>query len=499
MAPALALASAPYDGHALVRVQVDTPDDVLEVQGLELDIWDERPGPPALVARVRPEQWPMLDASGVDYEVVVFDLQPRIDAEALRLAERPASNEEFLADFRTLDEIDARIDAMATDHPGLVEAFDVGLSLEGRPIRGLKIASGDDKPAMLINAGQHAREWIAVMASMCAAESFVARAEEPAVASLLEQLEIIVVPVVNPDGYAYSWEVERLWRKNRRDGHGVDLNRNFSVAWGAEGSSGNPEAGNYRGEAPFSEPETVAVRDLVDANPHIVSHVDLHSFGQLVLYPWGFTDEPAPAVQTLAALATDLADALGFPHEAQHTPLQGALFYPAAGNMPDWTYGEHGVFAFTFELRPDEVEVFDTGFVLPPTEIPLVCDETIAALDLLAAWSVDRRPAMPGDDGAASTTSPGDTGEGSSSTGDIEATSARGTSDDGGETTAETTTEHDDGASTDSPADGAPQGCGCTGAVPQGRTAWVLVGLAFIRRRRKSDEARPSPATRDIA
>jgi carboxypeptidase T len=481
----VAFASDPYDGHALVRVPVDAPEDVHALRALGLDLWDERPAPPAVVARVSPAQRPMLDASGIDYEVLVLDLQPYVEAEVVRLNQRPPADEAFFADFRTLEEIDARLVALADDHPDQVDLFDAGPSLEGRPILGVRIAAGEDKPALLVNAGQHAREWVSMMAGMCVAESFVTRAQEPDIAALLAEIELIVVPVVNPDGYAYSWDVDRLWRKNRRDGFGVDLNRNFGVAWGGLGSSEDPFAGDYRGEAPFSEPESVAMRELVEATPGLVSHVDLHSYGQLVLYPWGYTEEPAPADESLFTLAEALAEALGAPHGEHHTPLQGALFYPAAGTMPDWMYGQHGVHSFTFELRPDEAEPFHLGFLLPPDEILLACEETILAVEHLATWSLDRRPGMPGDDGSATT---GDEG-GADSTGAAEPS--------GSDTEAPTITAGT--AATAEATDTDAEGCGCRTATSRTSIAWMLACVASMRARRRRTRPRENAAQKGMS
>lgn len=465
-------------------------DEVRELRDLGLDLWDEHPRPPEVVARVAPTQRPALDAAGIDYAVVVPDLQVQVDLEHARLIGRPAAGVDFYSDFRTLAEIDGRLDELATAHPELVNVFEAGLSLEGRSIRGLEIAAGADKPVLFINAGQHAREWIAVMTGICVAENFVTRAEEPSIAAILDQVALIVVPVVNPDGYVYSWESERFWRKNRRDGIGVDLNRNFSIAWGEPGASADPQAGNYHGEAAFSEPESTVMRSLVQDHPDILSHVDLHSFGQLVLYPWSFTEDQPPAFDVLDELAVQLADALTGTHGVPYTPLQGSMLYPASGTFPDWSYGEQGIHAFTFELRPEEVEEFNQGFVLPPSEIPLVCSEAMAALELLATWTADQVPGMPGDDGGASTTS-SDTGAGSGSGSDGGAPSSGTGSGTGGVADSTTgapmsgTVSGSDDGTGDATEGG--DGCGCRqDESPPSQGWWLgaIVVLASRRRRR---------------
>ena len=106
------------------------------------------------------------------------------------------------------------------------------------------------------------------MVGMYVAESFITGyGNDTLITELVDELEIFVIPVVNPDGYVYTWGPQRLWRKNRRDNgngtFGVDLNRNWGYEWGGVGSSGDPGSGTYRGTAPFSEPET-QVRRLLE-------------------------------------------------------------------------------------------------------------------------------------------------------------------------------------------------------------------------------------------
>src|SRR5690606_33568204 len=155
----------------------------------------------------------------------------------------------------------------------------------------LRIGAGSGTP-ILVNGTLHAREWIAAMVSTCVADRLVRDYDrDPQIRAFVDRTNLWVVPVVNPDGYQYSWSTNRYWRKNRRASHGVDLNRNFSVAWGGSGSSSNKAAQDYRGEHEFSEPESIAIRDLAKRE-RIALHIDFHSYGQMLLYPWDYTGKP---------------------------------------------------------------------------------------------------------------------------------------------------------------------------------------------------------------
>ena len=163
---------------------------------------------------------------------------------------------------------------------------------------------------MLINGTQHAREWIAAMVTTCVADRLVRDYDtDPAIRAFVDNTELWVVPVANPDGYQHSWGSDRYWRKNRRGKFGVDLNRNFGVAWGGTGSSRNERSQTYRGAYAFSEPETAALRDLV-LREQIAAHIDFHAYGQLVLYPWGYTGKPAKDRDQFAAIGDRMASAI---------------------------------------------------------------------------------------------------------------------------------------------------------------------------------------------
>jgi len=234
---------------------------------------------------------------------------------------------------------------------------------------------------VLINGTQHAREWIAAMTSMCVAERLVREADhDETVRAFVDASETWVVPVVNPDGYQYSWGQDRYWRKNRRGSHGVDLNRNWAVAWGGTGSSGNKRSDTYRGEGPFSEPESSALRDLA-RREGVKLHVDFHAYGQLVLFPWNHSSRRADDHARLAAIGDTMASAIFDEHGTRYRLIRGVELYPAAGTMTDYMYGEAEALSYTIELRPRS----GSGFVLPPDQIKPTCDEGFAAVLALRA------------------------------------------------------------------------------------------------------------------
>jgi hypothetical protein len=498
-APASA-APRSHHGDAVVRVTA-WPDDVA---ALGLDIWSHSTAGPDVVARVTLQQRALLDASGYAYAVIDHDLGPRVEAERMRLAVPPALggglDPAFYQDYRTFDAVLARLAAVAAAQPGRVTVVEVGLSLEGRPIRGLRITNpgADDRPVVLVQGCQHAREWVSVAAPMYAAEQFATAASGDDLDGLLDQVELVVVPVVNPDGYVYSWDVDRFWRKNRRDDVGVDLNRNWEVAWGGEGASADPFAEDYRGAAPFSEPESAAMRDFIAADPDVITLFDVHSFGQLLLYPWGYAVIDSNDDALFADLVADMSDAMWQPYQESYTPLQSAELYPAAGNALDWAYGVHGVYAVTAELRPSYDE--EWGFLLPPEFIEPTGEELLIAIAELITASVALGPGEPGDsDGGAEETGAGTTA-GETTIGP-DPTSETGSSEgpDGttgtpmppaGETDIDppvlgTSGTSDTGTGQATPADDDGQGCSCR--QRQGSSAgwaWVVLGLGLRRRAR---------------
>ncbi len=225
------------------------------------------------------------------------------------------------------------------------------------------------------------------MTNMYAAEQLLSGyGVDDGISELLDGADIYVIPVVNPDGYVYSWTTERNWRKNRRPvglgEFGVDLNRNWDFGWGLNsGSSPFPGDITYRGPAPFSEPETQAMRDFYYERQNLVANIDFHSYSQLILYPYGYSavDEPADQV-LLQQLAVEMANSMQSVNGVAYDPISASELYLASGISIDWSYGDQSVYSYTIELRP---QTFFPGFQLPPQEIlPTAAEAFAAVLDL---------------------------------------------------------------------------------------------------------------------
>jgi len=293
--------------------------------------------------------------------------------------------------YHTYAELDSELHQLATANPQIARVASIGKSIEGRELWAIKISDNvaQDEPesTVVFVGGHHAREWISVDVPFLLAKYLLNQYGTDTMATrLVNQTEIWIVPMVNPDGHQYSVTSQRLWRKNRRnngDGtFGVDLNRNYSYQWGGPGSSGDTFSDTYRGTGPFSEPETAAVRDFLQQN-RPSGLISYHNFSQLILYPWGHTNNPAPDKTLLNNFAVAMADRIRVVHNVSYTPEQSSDLYLASGDTTDWLYGVLGVPCFTIELRPRSTF---PGFELPDSEIAPTFEENLPA----ALYLIDR-------------------------------------------------------------------------------------------------------------
>ncbi|HEY0525931.1 MAG TPA: M14 family metallopeptidase [Stellaceae bacterium] len=303
-----------------------------------------------------------------------------------------------VADYHSPESLNDDMSALAAAHPDIAELRTIGASVQNRPILALRLGLRRNSEHKVLFVGcHHAREWISVEVPFRLARHLLDHAEEAEVATWLSGGEIWIAPMVNPDGHAFTRDrsdpENRLWRKNRRDNGdgttGVDPNRNYDFQWGTldiDTSSKTPGAETYIGPRAFSEPESKAVADLVDAQK-FRGVVTYHSYSQLILHPWGYTRTPIANHadhERLAGLGRQMAKSVKSVHGRVYVPEQASKLYPTAGDTTDWAYGKHQIPAITIELRPDSHD--EGGFILPPDQIAPAFEENLpAALDFIRA------------------------------------------------------------------------------------------------------------------
>jgi len=363
-----------------VRANIEDDLQLASIQKWELDVWSHDS---ALVIgendiRVNDQHISQLVNLGVQFVVLIPDLQKLMEIQAQELEETRSNAP--LADFFTTYHTYAEILAYLVNITNVFSTISkytpsIGKSVEGRDIPAVVVtgtATGAKKK-IFINGGQHAREWIAPATVLYILEQLVSRyATDTSVKALLDAAEIHIIPLVNVDGYYYTWAStsNRLWRKNRRlntgGSYGVDLNRNWDDHWGGEGSSGTPTSDTYRGTAPFSEPEAKAVGAYVTANGPFKGAIDYHSYSQLILRPYGWTNR-APTNDALAKTVGDTIRAriLSITNVAYTSEPSWQLYY-TSGSAQDWYFSQAQVpLSYTIELR----DTGTYGFQLPAAQI----------------------------------------------------------------------------------------------------------------------------------
>lgn len=291
--------------------------------------------------------------------------------------------------FYTYDQVMEKLDFMAATWPNLItqkQAINpLQPSIEGRPIWYVKISDNpnetEDEPQVLYTSLIHAREGIGVQQMIYYMLWLLENYEtNPTAKMIVDNTEMFFVPVVNPDGYLYNQQTNPsgggMWRKNRRNNgggtFGVDINRNFGYKWGYDnnGSSGSPSSETYRGTAGFSEPETDNLRQFAEAHNFKIA-LNYHSYSNLLLYPWGWTDVPCPDDAIFAAHAALMT------RDNNYTTGPGSTtIYPTNGGSDDYMYGDtenkNAIFAYTPELGS-----FSDGFWPSINRIIPLCQENM--------------------------------------------------------------------------------------------------------------------------
>lgn len=357
-------------GPALVRIYTDDVPGLIRA-GIR-DITHVDPKGRFVEAVVPEDRFPTL--ARYTYELKVPDLEARWQAwkEAGILVD--------FGPYYTYAEAIAKMDALRDQYPNIIsEKWVIGQSIEGRNIYAFRISDNpdvdEDEPAVLLDAITHAREPGGLSVVFGFVDYLVEHyGVDPEITWLVDNREIYIIPVINPDGYVYNEQNSHgMWRKNKRDNNnngmfeedydGVDLNRNFGYMWGYDniGSSPYPGDQTYRGTGPFSEPETQAVRELTDSVRPVLA-LNYHTYSNLLIFPWGYVNQPTPDQALFEAMSQIMTQVNGYTYGR---PAQ--LLYPVNGEINDWMYGEQTEKPKVFSWVPEVGEAFwqpDTNIIL---------------------------------------------------------------------------------------------------------------------------------------
>ena len=386
---------------SLEAVAIDGPDDVTRLEMLGLDITHDVTDTSATVALYSAAERARLAAAGFQTETLIADLAAAdardraAEALAARVGARsalPTGRETY----RVWDDYASEMRAIAEDYPEIVKPLAVGTTLEGNPIMGLEIAADvnrtdDGRPVYLNLGAHHAREWPSAELPMEFAHDLVeGYGSNARITSLLERVRVVIVPVVNVDGFIVSrtfgtttpaddnsnatlgliaTDTAGYKRKNcraptpelqaqpcitRPTVFGVDPNRNYGAYWGGKGTSTDPTAQQYRGAAPFSEPESQAIHAL-SSRLHPTMVISNHTFtarGEWLYQPGflepgvvGDASNNVPDTPAMAELGNQMGAVSGW------IARKSYLLSHITGATEDWNYFAQGAYGYTPEAK----------------------------------------------------------------------------------------------------------------------------------------------------
>jgi len=322
---------------------------------------------------------------GMTYSVKINDVQVLIDEE---FEQRMSYKDSKVIDWKhynTYEEIVAFLDETAAEHLH-VQNHLLGHSTEGRDLMVLRINTGDEnsKPKVWLDFGIHAREWITPAVGTYIIDQLV---NNPDNKDLTDAFEIQILAVHNPDGYAFTFESDRMWRKTRSyfdnpyECIGTDPNRNWDSHWAEVGSSDWHCDEDFHGPEVFSEVETKIVSDYCieqHSQGKYVGYITVHSFSQLWLTPFGHTSTKPDDYDDIMAVANPAVQAIKDTHGLQFVGGNvHDVIYPVSGSNMDWAYATLGIkYSYALELR----DKGQHGFILPPDQIIPASEETWAGI-----------------------------------------------------------------------------------------------------------------------
>lgn len=332
----------------------------------ELDVcsWEEDELGGWLIINTTTDELARIQSLGFRTEVTWPDIRDKFRYVTGVDPDDPNAGRDFGYFFTYWEMIDT-LERLVDRYPSLCSLFSVGVSHQGRPLWCLKISdnpgASENEPACFFNGATHAREPMGTHCCIMFAARILSQYGTDSLATwLIDNREVFIIPVMNPDGYVYNSDSggsTNNWRKNRRVIQspyvGVDLNRNYGYKWGYDnsGSSGSPSQETYRGPSRFSEPETQVIRDFMSANLFRTC-MDYHTYGQYNMYPWGYASTTPPERSLLQEIVDTFRMNNGY--RASRTGQVNQTIYPCNGLSVDWEYsdtaGKFVTYAFTCEL-----------------------------------------------------------------------------------------------------------------------------------------------------
>lgn len=368
------------------------------------------------------------------HSTVISDLSQAVHATFPDPGHRPIGpppHDTFFDNYQPLSVIYPWLRLQASIFPQKTQLFTIGTSFEGRDIPAFRIgyppsddAAEVDQPrhTVVVVAGAHAREWITTSTAIYLLRGLLHihdPHDEPLVEKLLTHYDFVFIPVLNPDGYEYTWTTDRLWRKNRQDTslpfcRGIDLDRAFPFGWDGDSQLDNPCSESYAGE--HSQQATEAQRlvewaknETQDGKRVFKGLIDLHAYSQEILYPYSYTCDRKPSnLEDLEEIAIGLAKAFRLTHGQYYgvdsacegaftlqTPISSKTKDMAStqveesgGSLLDFFYHDLDVKrAFQIKLR----DTGSYGFLLPRQNILPTGSETMNALLGFGRWLLGNR------------------------------------------------------------------------------------------------------------
>nr|ALL26324.1 carboxylpeptidase B [Muraenesox cinereus] len=392
-----------FDGEKVYRLRPKTDEHVAIIKELagniEVDFWSPE-GAEQVVVSSEVDMHvdaahtdivsTLLQQSEMEHEVLVEDLQAYVE-DQLDNQETKAYN---YMKYNSWDKIEAWISSMASSNPSLISTQVIGTTFEGRAMTVMKIGkqSSSTKPAIFLDCGIHAREWISpAFCQWFVKEAVETYGSDAQMTSLLDQMDVIVLPVFNIDGYAYTWSNNRMWRKtrSRRSGSsciGADPNRNFDAGWCTTGASSNPCSDTYCGSKPEFEVEVKAVGEYIRRNLFTIkAFLTVHFYFQVVVFPYFYFFQVGAPHREVVQVGEGAAGGLGSLFGPRYTRGPGGTtIFPAAGGFDDWAFDLGGKYFYTFEVG----DTGRFGFLLPGSQIKPPWGGAMVAVKYISAHVV---------------------------------------------------------------------------------------------------------------